>query len=340
MRRILSALGLFFLSPLVAEFLLGDLPITALFALIALAPLYGGGALLIREVCRRAGWGWPSMLALALAYGVLEEGVCTQSLFNPDYAGVHLLANGYIPALGIAGPWTLFVLTLHVVWSIGTPIALVELATRERRTSPWLGRVGLGVTAALFVAGVLVTTAQSLAQSDFVASVPQFIVVAVVVLGLVAVAFFLGRRHGHAGPMYGRTPPAWLLGLLSFAVTSAFVTVWFVAHGTLPPWVFVAAGLTAYVVAGVLAYRWSRQPGWTPMHQLALAGGTLLTYAWHGFEAPLLLPASPTVKLVGNIVFAVGAVVLLAVLTRVTYRRSRRQELSTPPDVHAAPPAG
>ena len=49
MRRIAPAVGLFFLAPLVAEFLLGNLPIKLLSALIVLAPLYGGGALLIRE---------------------------------------------------------------------------------------------------------------------------------------------------------------------------------------------------------------------------------------------------------------------------------------------------
>ncbi|WP_432834180.1 hypothetical protein [Dactylosporangium sp. CA-092794] len=52
-RRIAPAAGLFFLAPLVAEFLLGNLPITMLFALVALAPMYGGGALLIRELARR-----------------------------------------------------------------------------------------------------------------------------------------------------------------------------------------------------------------------------------------------------------------------------------------------
>jgi hypothetical protein len=56
-RKILPALGLFVLSPLVAEFLLGNLPITSLFALFALAPLYGGGAVLIRELVRHRGWG-------------------------------------------------------------------------------------------------------------------------------------------------------------------------------------------------------------------------------------------------------------------------------------------
>ncbi|SDR86962.1 hypothetical protein [Actinopolymorpha singaporensis] len=73
MRRILPAIGLFLLSPLVAEYLLGDLPLTALYALVMLAPMYGGAALLVREVCRRFGWGWPSILTLALAYSVVES---------------------------------------------------------------------------------------------------------------------------------------------------------------------------------------------------------------------------------------------------------------------------
>ncbi|HUR06489.1 MAG TPA: hypothetical protein VM347_28345 [Nonomuraea sp.] len=71
----------------------------------------------------------------------------TMSLFNPDYAGQRLLDPGFVPALGIGVPWTLFVLALHTVWSMSVPIALVEELTGERRTTPWLGKVGLTVTA-------------------------------------------------------------------------------------------------------------------------------------------------------------------------------------------------
>src|ERR1700722_1905445 len=114
-RGIWPALGLVFTAPLVAEFLLGNLPIKMLPALIVLAPMYGGGALLIREVVRRTGHGWPSILLLALAYGIIEEAFTTQSLFNPNYLSLnlHLLDPGYIPALGVGAWWTLFVLTLH-----------------------------------------------------------------------------------------------------------------------------------------------------------------------------------------------------------------------------------
>jgi hypothetical protein len=140
-RRIAPAVGLFFLAPLIAEFLLGDLPINLLGALVILAPLYGGGALLIREIVRRTGRGWPSILVLAFAYSILEEAFTTQTLFNPNYLhlNLHLLQPAYIPALGIGIWWTIFVLTLHTVWSISTSIALAEALVPDRATTPWLG---------------------------------------------------------------------------------------------------------------------------------------------------------------------------------------------------------
>lgn len=82
-----------------------------------------GGALLIREVTRRTGRGWRTIVVLALAFGVLQEALLTQSLFNPDYCRADLPNVGFVPSLGIAIPWTIFVLSLHTYWSIGTPIA-------------------------------------------------------------------------------------------------------------------------------------------------------------------------------------------------------------------------
>jgi hypothetical protein len=133
-RRRGLAVALFLIAPLVAEFLLGNLSITALPALLVLAPLYGGGALLVRESARRAHGGWPALLLLGLAYGVVEEGLATQSLFNPDYLRLqmHLLDPAHVAVLGVGAWWTVFVLTLHVVWSVGVSIALVEALARDQ----------------------------------------------------------------------------------------------------------------------------------------------------------------------------------------------------------------
>lgn len=88
--RLRSALGIFLLAPLIGEFLLGNQPITALPSVFLLAPLYGGGALLVRETARRAGRGWPTMILLGAAYALIEEGPVDQMLWNPHYGGFDL----------------------------------------------------------------------------------------------------------------------------------------------------------------------------------------------------------------------------------------------------------
>jgi len=76
-RRAAPAVGLFFLAPFVAEFLLGEFALNGLPTLLVMAPMYGGGALVIREAVRRSGRGRPSILVFGLAYGMLEEGIVT-----------------------------------------------------------------------------------------------------------------------------------------------------------------------------------------------------------------------------------------------------------------------
>jgi hypothetical protein len=258
-RSRLLALGLFLLAPLVAEFLLGNLPITALYALVVLAPLYGGGALLIREIVRRTGHGWPSIVALALAYGVLEEGVTTMSLFNPNYAGERLLDYGYIPVLGIGGPWTVFVLMLHTIWSISVPIAIMEVLACDRRATPWLGRVGLALTTLLFVFGVAASTLISIASFSFVASVPQLAATLLVTAALVFGGLVLKRPA--LAEAAASTPPApkpWLVGAATLAASSAFKQL--PREGA--AWLYVGAVLVLVIGSLLVVHRWSRQPGW------------------------------------------------------------------------------
>src|SRR4051794_25897729 len=106
------ALCLFVASPLIGEYLLGSLPASMLPLLPLMAAMYGSGAILIREWVRRTGRGWPSIVVLATAYGFFEEGFVTQSLFNPNYLHLRLLDYGWLPQLGIALPWTLYVVTI------------------------------------------------------------------------------------------------------------------------------------------------------------------------------------------------------------------------------------
>ncbi len=316
-RRVAPSIALFFVAPLVAEFLLGDLPIKLLGALIILAPLYGGGALLIREFVRRTGRGWPSIFVLAFAYSVFEEAFTTQTLFNPNYLhlNLHLLQPAYIPALGIGAWWTVYVLTLHTVWSISTSIALVEALVPDRTTTPWLGRIGLSVTGALFAIAAGASTAFEIKQDRFVASIPQFATAAVVCIVAIIAAFRLPRRsRTHT---LGWVPSPWLVGAGALAAGSVFLLVpnsW--------GWLAVGIYLLLFLIVIATVSALSRRRDWNSQHRLALAGGAALTYAWHSFiQHPAVGSAGISFR-IGNAIFASGLIVLLVIAARRTAPKS------------------
>jgi hypothetical protein len=316
---------LFFLAPLIAEFLLGDLPINLLGALVILAPLYGGGALLIREVVRRSGRGWPSILVLAFAYSILEEAFTTQTLFNPNYLhlNLHLLQPAYIPALGIGIWWTIFVLTLHTVWSISTSIALAEALVPDRATTPWLGWPGLSITAILFALAALASTKIEIKQDHFIASTRQFVAAAVVCILVIAAAFLLPRRA--AARTQGWVANPWLVGAGALTAGSIFLVVpntwgwWAVALYLL---------LDAAVIAAVFVL--SHRTGWDARHRLALAAGAALAYAWHAFIQTPAVGGAHSLRTVriGNTIFAAALLVLLTIAARRTASQVTRDSIT------------
>lgn len=278
MKRIAPAIGLFFLAPFVAEYLLGDFPLTKLGYLVIMAPMYGGGALLIREVVRRSSKGWPTILMLAFAYAALEEAFTTQTLFNPNYLqlNLHLLDHAYIPALGIGAWWTVFVLTLHTVWSISTSIALIEACVPDRATTPWLHWPGLTVDTVLFVLAAVASTRFEIHHDHFLATRAQFSISALVVVLAVIAAFLLPARE--AGTGTGQAPDPFAVGVLALIAASFFLLV--------PPalgWAAVAIYLVLDLIVIVSVTALSQRAGWGGRHRLALAAGAALAYGWHAF---------------------------------------------------------
>ena len=279
--------------------------------LLVLAPMYGGGALLIRELVRRTGRGWPSIVVLALAYGIIEEAYTTQSLFNPNYLklNLHLLQPAYIPALGIGAWWTIFVLTLHTAWSISASIALVEASVPDRAETPWLGNIGLAVTALLFALGAFVLTRYQLKQDAFRASHPQLLTAGLICAALIVLAFLLPRRSSAVGG--GSIPNPWIVGAVALAAGSAVL----VTPGT---WNWGAAGAILAVDAGMIAIVlfWSRGAGWGMLHKLALGAGAALAYGWHAFIQNPVIGKNVIIIRVGNAIFFLGAVALIALCAK------------------------
>jgi hypothetical protein len=309
-RSILAAVMLFFIAPLVAEYLLGDFPITFLSPLILMTPLYGGGALLIREVTRRNGRGWPTMLLLGAAYALVEEGYTTQTLFNPNFFNLHLnlLRFAWIPALGIGGWWTVFMLNVHPFFSIGVSIALVEGLFPARNRTPWLGNIGLGIVALLYAAAVYLNTAYTIHTYHFVASRMQFLVTGLVCVVFVAAAFLIPRPAQPTKP--DAVPSPWATGAVAFVLSAAVFFAPLQFNWGAVAWI-LAVDFTFLLLLGLF----SRRSSWTPLHTFSVGAGGALFYGVHAFMQPPIFPASKAVVLTSHVFLLVlaAAVVMLGV---------------------------
>jgi hypothetical protein len=298
------------LSPLVAEFLLGDFSVRQLGLLIFLFPQYGSGALLVRETARRAGKGWPSIIFLALAYALIEEGLTTQSLFNPNYAALRLLDYGFIPVLGTSLDWAVFVLTLHVVWSVASCIAIAEGLAGTRGSTPWLGRLGLAVIVFLFLLGCTLTTIFTLKTFPFVATRWQFAVVVIASVGSIFAALKIPKDFG---TRINGSVPLWLPVVASLVLCSSFYLLYERGTATgLHPAVALVGMLALEIVAIVLFAVWSRRSGWGPGHVVAAATGAILTYGWHGIAR--MISGSTALGVPTTSVDIIGQFVLLLII--------------------------
>ncbi len=303
--KLSAVITLFFVAPVVAEYLLGDLPLKLLPALIVLAPAYGGAAVLIREAGRRTGRGWPMMLVLGAAYASIAEGLVTQSLFNHDYLKMHmhLLDHAYLPALGIGGWWTLLMFNLHTFWSMGVSIALVEALFPAEAETPWLGRVGSSVVAFVFVLGSAANFGIGLKQNHFVASRPQLVSAAGLSILLIASAFLIPVRRSRITD--GIVPSPLIAGVAAFVLGLGVLYT--------PPkwgWGSVGAMLAIDAVFLILLTFFSRKARWSALHTLSLAAGGALGYGIHAFTQRPLVGELLWMR-ISNAVFLAAAVWLI-----------------------------
>ncbi len=334
-RRLVAVLGLLLLAPVCAEYVVGydtstGDPARLLAGLAFLAPLYGCAAIVIREVARRSGRGWPAIVLLALAFSLLQAGLVDQSLFNPSYRDIDYLdpmqRPTHIPALGISAYTAASWIIGHVVWTISVPIAIVEsFVTHHRRTEPWLGRPGLAATSLLFLAGAAVILQDHVRTEQYVPTVWQLAGAATVVVALAGAAFATGRRSRPAS--HRRAPGPLLVGTVAFAALFLPTAVELVTglmgigQGFAVDWRGVALFLAPIAVLAALLVSWSRRRGWGAQHRLAAAGGALLTNVVIGFFVQPLGDVSDTAKLAHNTAVAAGALTLLGLAALRTRRK-------------------
>ncbi|MGC5305608.1 hypothetical protein [Micromonospora zamorensis] len=310
-RRLLPVLALLLLAPWAAECSWGGFAIDGFLpVLIFLGPMYGGAAILIRETARHLGAGWPTIVLLAGAFGVLQAGLVDQSLFNPDYlddtqyADTRAAAEAtLVPGLGFSLRQAFDYVGNHIVLTICAPIVLVEsFLGNGRRLRPWLGRPGLAVIGVIYLLGSLLIFSDSSGRKDFLASPLQLTFATVLVLALVATALL--PRWRRPRPRRGRRVPhpLWVALLVVLVRFGTDLT---------PGWAGVTIALALAAAAGALIVYWSSRDGWGQRHVLAAGTAGLVTAAAFAYLVPPYSPASPAAALAGDVAVTVVTLALI-----------------------------
>lgn len=160
-----STLGLFtvFASITIAEFTTGSTALTSiltdpsaffLFNMPANLGLYGCGVILIREAAVRWNKGWPTILMLGIAYGIMEEGISVHTFFSPVTQTVGVFGlYGRFYSLNVT--WAILISIFHAVYSIALPILIGNLLWPETRNRRLLTRRSASIIFALYIATVV-----------------------------------------------------------------------------------------------------------------------------------------------------------------------------------------
>ncbi|MFG2020934.1 hypothetical protein [Actinomadura geliboluensis] len=323
-RRIALVAALLLLSPICAEYLIGydqiiGRPLELLGGLLILAPLYGTVAVLIREAARRTGRGWPTIVLLSSAFGLVQAGLIDQSLFNPDFVDEPSWDRDrlptHLPELGLSAKYLLVFVAGHVIWSFGAPIAVIEACAPRYARRPWLGRAGITAMVVLYALGAAIIFHEH--TEDFMASPAQLGVTAAIAVLLGVAAFALPRR---SAPAPGRVPPPWLVGC-------GAVVLWGVHQLAPASWTGVALSALALALAAGCLLLFSGRLGWNHRHVLAASGAALVVNSALAFVVEPLGETSYPVKYSVNTVLLLGMLLLLGLID---HRLRRSKETVAP----------
>ncbi len=289
-------------------------PLALLAGMLVFGPLYGGPAVLLREVARRTGRGWQSMLLLATAFGIIQCGLVDQSLFTDSYRDIpswgRVLHATYVAPLGVGAYYAQSFVLGHIIYSFCAPIALVEAVQPSTARTPWLGRRGIGVVALLYLAAAALVLQDHLANEASHASVGEVVVTLAVAAGLAAAAFALRPVAGVERAEASRAPRVSVVLAASFVLASV--------QAAMPEtWRGVAGAVAATAAAGLLLWRASRRDGWTLAHAAGVAAGVLLSRAVLAFSYyPVIGEVSAARKYSHNVAMLLVAVTVGIVAVR------------------------
>jgi hypothetical protein len=275
---------------------------------------YTAGALLVREAMLRWKKGWVTVFLLAGAYGITEEGLGDNTLFNSSH-GADGALGWYGHFAGVNWVWAVAVLAFHVIYSIGLPILLLGLALPATRGRSLVGRWGIAVAFASLVGTTSVEMLLVWGEDHFWLGYPLLLASLLVIVLLVALAYRVPHDFG-LPPTARPTLRAWEAGAVGFF----FFPIAFLLEGgfvssPVPPFVVIAAELTAFGLLFAIVRRGIGRSG-NEYLLVHLAFGFVL---WQGVFGTLLTLAFPYP-------------ILLTVVVVVFFVRLRRAYAKNPSD--------
>jgi len=180
----------------------------------------------------------------------------------------------------------LFMLGFESVWVVLVPVQVTELIFPDRRQQPWLRKRGLIAICIAFLIGCRIAwygwTQQARPRLHAAPYHPPAIMILLgigAIIVLIGLAWFL-RTCDQAAQVDSRQPAnPWLIGLSSFIFGGAWfalITLIFVPHPGIAPWMPLVAGPIWALVSYVLIRHWSTAPAWRDIHRFALCFGAAL----------------------------------------------------------------
>ncbi|GAA2511163.1 hypothetical protein GCM10010201_02540 [Pilimelia columellifera subsp. columellifera] len=300
------------LAPWMAEASWGGYPVTYYPTLVLFgATFYGMAALIIREVSRRWSGGWPAIILLAAAFGVIQAGVVDQSLFNVDYlddtqfdATQSEAARTSVPVIGVSLSQVLDYVGNHIALSIAAPIALVEaFAPPAYRDRPWLSRGALVAMAPVYLLGSAMIFLDDDGRKGFTAA-PGQLAGALVIAAVVITLARLPRWRRSPAALPGRVPAPLVVGLV--ALIPFF-------NSLSSNWTGQLLRIAVWIAFVIAVLRYSRRAGWSRRHTLAVWSAGLVSVAASVLAVPTYFPVPPSIALLSDIIVMALAATLISV---------------------------
>src|SRR5882757_653222 len=327
-----AAWTLIVLAPLCAEVTFSGISTPfILLVLPLLVPIYGAGVLLIRELVRRAGAGWPGLIVLGVAYEVAEDGIGLQDLTSRH---LYTAADWGPRVFGLNTTYWEGQIGYHLVFSVLIPIALTELIFREQASRPWLGRTGMLVAAFTFVVGVAVAriAISEVEDPGYRQGWPALLGwrTLVAALGVVALAVLPRLPPVRVAPV-ARPPHRAVAATVTAVATLVWLgLLWPLGYNAGRPaigvggWVIIpmVVALVLALAVGWLVARWWVTPGFSEHHMIWLIGGALVGHSLHALVSGSVGGSSLLPAILAAVIL--GATLLL--LRRLDRYVSRRAE--------------